>query len=166
TRKELKKNIDLAKEIAELRSINNLNEYFYKLKKINKKSIVGIISIKDEGSNQYIKYKEAFEKFSLLSLKGKLWNSYLSIFRSNGEVIYEKLEDCLLTQKINLEDINLELVSSGFHNGNTSKIIVNREEYSKNKRGLNIVILDLDNNLVIDTFNVDTFEDPNLIINR
>lgn len=166
TRKELKKKIDLAKEIIELKSINNLNEYFYKLKKINKKSIIGIISIKDEGSNQYIKYKEAFDTFSLLSLKGKLWNSYLSVFRSNGEIIYEKLDNNLLNQKIKLKNINLELISSGFYNGNTSKIIVNREEYSKNKRGLNIVILDLDNDLIIDTFNVDTFEDLNLFINR
>lgn len=166
TRKELKKNIDLAKEIAELRLINNLNEYFYKLKKLNKKNIVGIISVQDEGSNQYSNYKEGFDIFKLSNLEGKSRQSYLSVFRSNGELVYEKLEDKLLTQKIKLEDINLELVSSGYHNGNTSKIIVNREDYSKNKRGLNIVILDLDNNLIIDIFNVDTCGDPNLIINR
>ena len=51
------------------------------------------------------------------------------------------------------------IVSAGALAGNNSSILIDGVEYSKNLRGLNIVVFSNDKESVIDSFNVDTFKE-------
>lgn len=137
------------------------------LNRIKDNQIV-ILSIKDEGSRTIdADTMNALRKLGLnKDLRGKFRYSYVAIGgRIEG---LSALED-LQWEKINkvykkgdmLGDFalpfSLELSSAGYLQGNISSIKIDGVEYSKNKRGLNIVVYDLDNNEVVDSINVDTY---------
>lgn len=54
------------------------------------------------------------------------------------------------------ENCEVNLVSKGYDIGNTSSIQINGKEYSKNSRGLNIVVYDKETNEVISSNVFDT----------
>ncbi len=68
-------------------------------------------------------------------------------------------------QEIFCIDTYVHIKSSGFEADNFSSIIFNNTEYSKNDRGLNFVILDLNEMNVIDTASCDLNNDSYLLIN-
>jgi hypothetical protein len=152
--------------IASLKNINNLNEYFSKLKEINKNNILILISIQDEGTSQFIHFKESFKNFSLMDLSDKFRHSYLAIFTSDGKIYNEALNNLRVEKSIPFGKNSIEVISAGFESGNISSIRINGTEYSKNRRGLNIVVFDTETSEVVDSFNVDTYEDSELKIIR
>ena len=56
--------------------------------------------------------------------------------------------------------------SAGYKTGNIASIKINNKEYSKNRRGLNIVIYDAKLKEVVDSFYVDSCIDDKLKIMR
>lgn len=47
-----------------------------------------------------------------------------------------------------------------------SEIIVDNIDYSMNRIGINIVVIDKENGEVVDSININTYSDPGLKINR
>lgn len=161
-----KKELEAKKIEIQLKNANNLNDYFSVLEKLNDPNILIIISIKDEGSRQFSNFKASFDKFNLADLANKSRYSYIGIFKSNKEKIYEAFDNKEISKKLEINNIPIEVISAGFTVGNTSKNIINNQDYSKNRRGLNITIFDLKNKNLLDSFNVDSYADANLTLNR
>lgn len=127
-----------------------------------------IISIMDEGP-------ASLNEMSLIALhdlrlgadlKGKSRWSYATMaIKGTGEVApIEKLDQDLIDISFPngscLGSIylpfDLRTISAGFTVGNTSSILINGIEYSQQRRGMNIVVYDLDKNKVVSSVNFDT----------
>lgn len=83
--------------------------------------------------------------------------SYLAIINNGAvyeDVGYEKLE---YSGTIRNGITKFTLISSGSQRENISSIILDEKDYSKNKRGLNIVVYDNVLKKIVDSVNFDTF---------
>ena len=127
-----------------------------------------LISIKDEGTVGLTpEVTDAMRKLGFeCLLKGKYRWSYLAIGgKIEGIGVIESLDDAALELKLNkgskLGNITipfeLYMKSAGFDTGNISSIVIDGQEYSQNKRGMNIVIYDLDKKEVVDSMHFDTY---------
>ncbi len=84
-------------------------------------------------------------------------DSYIAII-DDGKVDFEEKDhgDSPLTKT----EVGYTLVSGGSESGNVSSIMINGEEYSKDSRGVNVVIYDKELGIVIDKNNFDTWKYP------
>ena len=55
------------------------------------------------------------------------------------------------------ENLEIEMISKGYNAGNQSSIVINGQEYSKNLRGMNVVVYDKKKNEVICSSVFDTW---------
>ena len=87
-----------------------------------------------------------------VGLKGKFGyrDSYVAVVE-NGNVLFEKASQ----DQISYNYDGILINSAGMTAGNISNVLVNDMEYSKQKRGLNIVVFD--NGMVVDSVNFDTW---------
>ena len=156
-----------------------LSDYFATLNN----SIV-IISLKDTGAKYW---KDFVEKTHLYMLKGIDFDyreSMICIFDTDGEVIKFDRSSELLRFNIDLSDhvpgrsdtqdsdirlLRCTVLSQGFQKSDSSsvsKIMINNIDFSMNKIGLNIVVIDKETMCVTDSFNVNTHQDKKLMIKR
>lgn len=155
-----------------LKNITRINEYFPLIQK--EKDLIGFFCGKDDCS----RYFEAFMDAAQINYSKKPFYrcAYIMVIQ-NGEIMIEKTADKnkLLRYDSLLEFKNsknkilryLSIISEGHRFGlEKSRIIINNYDYSLNERGLNIVILNQKNGKIVDCFNVDTWGDKSLKINR
>ena len=138
----------------------NLNEYFANVKKFKKKIIV--ISVKDEGA----KYIKNFTARAGLKIKMdlKFRQSYVAVIDPMREFLYEKSDSAKIACSYKVGKKYIDIVSAGFESGKISSVIVDGEECSPNRTGLNVVILKSKNLQLVKSFSCDTFADDKLTI--
>lgn len=130
---------------------------------------VVIISIMDDGVNA-LNEMSLFELSRLgikSELKGKNRWSYIAVAARgvDGFIPLEKLEqeriDVQLPKGSQLGDFELpfelNVTSAGYAVGSTSSIVIDCVEYSARRRGMNIVVYDLDERKVVSSVNFDTY---------
>ena len=142
--------------------INNIgkeSDLLTYLKMLNNDNFIIFISIKDEGvrylddkSLQFLKELGLKTEFS-----DKYHYAYYAIIE-NGTVITEECEKAQIdtSGSIPSENIQYAVTSAGYNDGNVSSIILNETEYSRNERGLNIVVYDSVRDKVLDSVAFDT----------
>ena len=128
----------------------NINEYLEMLAKLG--DVTVLIGVKDEAAQGLdLKTVQSFEKLGLeCSLFGKNGYSYIAV-SGNGKIF-----DCAVNHELNysgtLKDgTKYDIVSGGFKYGNTCSIVIGGEEYAKNQRGFNFVVVDDLTGKVIDS---------------
>lgn len=129
------------------------------LDKLNNPNYIVILSARDAFTNSL--NEDILNKLKAIGVKSDIkdkhrW-SYISVL-SNNKPIYEKVENAPLEYKTKINDIKIEIVSKGLNVGNTSSIKINGKEYSKNKRGLNIVVYDKLLQEIADSVSFDTHD--------
>lgn len=133
------------------------------LSDINDARYTMFISVKDDASNALTEeIVSAMCKLGLnMDLTGKFRSSYYAVI-SNGRVIEDmgavKLEASGI---IDNNGLTYSIVSAGYDCGNVSSIIINGKEYSRNSRGLNIVVYNNETSQIIDSVCFDTCNDLN-----
>lgn len=92
-----------------------------------------------------------------ISLVDKHWKGYVALI-DGGKIIAENIsrKEERVAYVGNLGGKNYKVVSRPYRQGNISAIIIDGVEYSENRRGVNIVVLDKSLNAVIDTVSFDT----------
>lgn len=137
------------------------------LKNLDEDKLV-IITIRDEGTNG-LNYKviNEFQKFDFKEdLKGKSRYSYIAVGSKNSSVgVYEDLKKELIQKEFNKGDklgdyivpFDATIVSAGYTVGNRSNTVIDGVEYSKQTRGMNIVVYDMKLNKVVDSITFDTY---------
>jgi hypothetical protein len=133
---------------------------------LNPSKIV-IISCLDEASVHFSKLNPILEQVGLKeSLADCFRCSYMAVFSKN-KIYFEKKSqrEIVLHKKLNIDNVSFYISSGGYENL-TSKILINDEDYSCNKRGLNFVIFNTKTKCIEDAFNVDFYDDEDLKINR
>ena len=116
------------------------------------------MSVKDDASASFNQdMKKAMNNLGLAyDLSGKYRNSYVALIDS-GNVIYENLSDERIEYSEQYAGMDIDIVSAGFPSGNMSQIMINGIDYSKNTRGINIVVYDKQSGTVKDSVTFDTW---------
>lgn len=178
---------NIVPENIRLREVNTLQEYFTIFKADSKYVI--ILSGRDESAT----YRGKFLEVSGLALRKDVqWrNSYIAVIDEGVVKIDEKstkelnlnyefvvghpnysveyLDNQLKVCCVPLQYCKIKIKSRGFSGvsgRDRSEIFVNNIDYSMNKIGLNIVVIDKDTGGVVDSVNVNTYSDAGLRINR
>lgn len=116
-----------------------------------KQDLLILIAVKDTPGMSLS--KEVAEEMRHLGVRsdlcGQHWKSYAAVL-DGGHLEFEELSDAMIEKRFRLCGMDVTLKSAGFKVGNTTKIIVNGEEYSVNRRGFNFVILDKASGQVLD----------------
>lgn len=137
--------------------INNLHDYLAALKELRK--VLIIMAIRDTPGLSWD--NDLQKRFSYLGLKTvlvkRLMAGYVAVIDSESvffesEAVVNKKQECAFTAL----GYRLSVKSHPFSDGNFASIIINDEELAVNKRGLNIVVLDLESNQPIDSVCFDT----------
>lgn len=136
--------------------LENAIEY---LEEVRKSDYICFISVKDDArmglSEELLKhiYKLGAKLYPIENIR----SSYVLISQ-NGSVI---AEDASERNKIvwsgKIDDAEIQLESAGLDFGNYSSIVINRNEYSMNQRGINCVVYDSNIDRVIDSVNIDIY---------
>ena len=140
----------------------DINEYFSNTKYFKNKIIV--IAAKDEASRLVgrIKAKEALG----LNMHIGYRNSYVAVIDMKRSFVYENVLKDSYECSYKVGKRFVDIFSAGFGNGNRASIKVGDNEYSTNRRGLNIVVLHYKSLALVDRFFVDTNEDTTLTVKR
>ncbi|MCD8362519.1 MAG: hypothetical protein LUC98_06095 [Lachnospiraceae bacterium] len=145
------------KKGCELRTVTDFYEY---LDWINDPQYVVFISIKDEGTAALD--DELKEKLAALGATVDFNDAYRYSYYAviNGDADDEEIKDDELSSNGTIRNgvVMYEISSAGYENGNKSSIIIDGTEYSKNLRGMNIVVYSLITHKVIDAVCFDTCE--------
>ncbi len=158
----LKRKIDfLMAEKCALPFIDETEPYLDALEKIREDYSV-IISVRDTpGIELTREFAERLKRVfgTKINISGNHQKSYAAVVRGN-KVIFEKLQDGPLQADLKLFKKNVKITSAGLHHGNASTILINGVDYSLNKRGLNIVIVENSTGNVVDKTSIDTHLKP------
>lgn len=79
-------------------------------------------------------------------------DSYLAVIGEGG-VEYEAYSGRRIYYNTSLDSRRVELVSSGWYTGSRASIVIDGKDYSLNRAGLNIVVVDRATGLVVDSAN-------------
>ncbi|MGL4364696.1 MAG: hypothetical protein ACRCSB_05785, partial [Bacteroidales bacterium] len=131
-----------------------------------------LISCLDEGSRYFGKIYPTLSSVGLKeNLEGNSRGSYLAVF-SKDTIYCEKAEyGRALHRYQKIKDTHIHITSTGWFELSypvhpASYIVINGKDYSLNKRGLNIVVFNMQSKQVVDAFNVDTYGDETLSVMR
>lgn len=144
---------------------DNASDYLLNLSKEMDNKII-FVSVKDTlGLNLNDKIQSLLNNLGIkLSLIKQHWKGYVALI-DNGKLIHEKLatninEGVQFNKKYN--GMNVSLTSLPYNSGNKSAIIIDGVDYSRNERGLNIVVYDKKSKQVIDSVSIDTHVDKHV----
>ncbi len=178
-------NGDKVLEADPITKLDKLDEYFAAVNKAGKYTV--LISARD---NCAVYFKKFLEKTKLpLKKDPKIHNSYMAII-NEGKLLFEDCSDKALRKRCILNNMHgmmnssyidqvefekfsaacmsplyVEMVSLRFDKklqNQKSIISINNINYSIDKRGLNIVVIDNQKNQVVDSFGVDLHSDKDL----
>ena len=137
--------------------VHKITDIYQYLQKISSFKHLIVISVKDNAGYWFnFKIKKLFNDLGLqVNLFKKFMVSYIAIIY-NRNVLHEILDYQTLVKKISINKIPVQVISSPFNRDNISSVCINNIEYSKDSRGLNIVIYDLDILKLIDSVSFDT----------
>lgn len=178
---------DIVPENSKLKSIEKLSEYFSFLK-VNFNNVI-VLSGADECSIQWMKFVETSELPLRKDIKWR--DSYVAVIDGNSVKIDEKSKEelninyiftaghpkcsmeyvsgCLKVECMPLEQCKIRIKSKGFTEPTgafKSEITVDNIDYSMNKTGINMVVINKETGKVIDSININTYSDGKLKINR
>lgn len=118
------------------------------------------ISVKDEATtNLNDNMIQGLKNLGLkVSVEGQFRCSYLVVL--SGDTKIEESGYKLLEKSGTIDNgtATYSIISGGLENGNTCSIIIKGKEYSKNRRGLNIVVYNNEKDEVVDTVAFDTYD--------
>ena len=147
----------LSKEMIRCLSTESFTEYIAYLKDL--KNCIVIFAVKDTLGSYF--NNEMQQRMMDLGLVENFirqhGSGYIAVLK-DGIVIHEKLNktdgyDYFIDT---IDYINLFIVSKAYKYGNSASICVNGEEYAVNKRGVNIVVFDMNRQKVVDSVAFDT----------
>lgn len=145
---------DIMNDVS-LSHITDIFEYLDALKKGADRYLI-FISAKEEAAAALD--KNLIDSLRTLKLDVLLENqkeaSYLAIL--NGTEITERAGYEQLDISGNTGEISYRLLSGGLKNGNISSVLIDEKEYSRNSRGLNIVVYSIETKRILDTVTFDT----------
>ena len=147
------------REIAELETQTDFYSYIENLSQRLDKSTIFICA-----NNEYTlgmtqeDYRFLSDKLGVqMAQTGAFTDSYVAVI-DKGELLYEAVSNREIEHDMQINDLNVNLASSGWLAKPNSSVKINGKEYAQCGRGLNIVVYDNESGLVIDSVSFDTYQ--------
>lgn len=143
--------VDVNDVIKTAQAITDINIYFEFLKTIQSKYLV-ICAIRDTpGGNLPDSALNKIHEFGFTKFSRELWRMYTGVsFRS--EIFCDKLGEAReLPVNYSNSELNISVSSNAWRKENKAEIVIDGVDYAVNMRGINIVVYDIDNKLLIDS---------------
>lgn len=151
------KNYPLSDVELELLSTDSCIEYLDRLKMLS--DCVVFLTVKDTVGSWFKEeiQSKMFDLGLTENLIKKYTVGYIAIVKE-GVVIHEKCSqrDGYEVYFGNMDYVDVAIISKSYKTGNMASICINGKDYAVNRRGLNIVVFDLNRNAVIDSIAFDT----------
>lgn len=142
-----------------LQFCKNLEEYLDALNK-SKKDYIIAISVRDTPGAKLS--GDVARKLLALGvihdLQNKHWHSFYAVLNSGVNTAENLQKERWISWSGEIDGKKIIIDSAPFKQGDVANIIIDDYNYSLNKRGLNIVVLEKKSGKVIDTVNFDTYE--------
>ncbi len=156
-----------AEAIKELRGITDPAEYFRALGKYKEKYLI-CVAVKDTffqipAETAKVLVDLGMEDLHLPGELGKVaprgWQGYLFVM-NKGQILLNKRAkpQMSLIEDLETDGISMRLVSKPYHSGDMAKIILDGYDLSVNKRGLNVVVFDIEGRGIIDSVSFDFYQ--------
>lgn len=135
----------------------NLRFMLKYLEALENENYLVLFSVNDEAGSNFI--DEIKERWKKLGFKQEIGyrKSFIGIL-NKSECVFEESSDEALVYDDFINGLHIQVKSLGFEAGCFSSIKINEVEYSKNTRGINIVVFDLRRNVVIDIITFDLYD--------
>ncbi len=154
---------DKVTALAEIQISRDCDELLEYIAENQDKYVICISAQEDMISGLGEEEREAFRALGLEAVEENdlsYADSYLAII-DQGKVIKEDASNRRLEYETSLEDcgekaIDISMVSSGRYTDPDSKILINDTEYSLNSRGINLVLIDAQTQVVVMSRTIDT----------
>lgn len=151
-----------------LTETTDIYQYLDLLKTMSEHYLI-VLSVRDTPGNQLA--DEIIEKIHMIgfiNFSRELWRMYVGV-SNKGEIICDTLSD-KSEEPVNysgsVKNISLSVSSMAWREGNICKIVLNDRDYALNKRGINLVVYDIDANRLIDSISYDAHDSKNGIFIR
>lgn len=143
-----------------LREEKDIKTYLEMLRIVKQKYLI-VISVKDTPGSLISKdVQNSLKRIGFTNFSSELWRMYIGIVFKNSikyNVAGDKVEDSVLYQgEINGTEVFVS--SKSWRNGNVADIYIKNCNYSLNKRGINIVVYDMDTKRLVDSVNYDAHD--------
>lgn len=139
-----------------LKLANNLTDFIELAKQPD---YVICFSIKDEATQGLT--DQELEELQSLGINIDFAQNYrgsMVAIVDNGETVIQNFgQEEQICEYHPYENLEIEMISKGYNAGNQSSIVINGQEYSKNLRGMNVVVYDKKKNEVICSSVFDTW---------
>ena len=157
---------DKIQTVAEIENENDMTEYLKKLDEIKDNSVIVIAvnenmvaGLNDE-DKKYLEQLGLSHSFS----DDDMNKAYVAVIE-NGKVTYEKNSAEKIDYEFEMNGKSFEIESSGYWTGSEAKIMYDQSDYAVNSYGMNIVILDTESNLIIDSVTLNpTLDRPHSVV--
>ena len=145
------------RELVSMQIETDMTAYLENLIK-NKDKWDVIITARDEYTSHMDEtVYQQMDKLGLqLIREGTLRDAYVAVI-SRGEVIYEAVSTREINHDFTMDNMQIELVSSGWNTKPYCSIRVDGNEYAVDERGLNIIVIDKDTGTILDSVAFDTY---------
>lgn len=144
------------RDVRIMQSTQDLSEF---MKIADNPNYIICLSIRDDATRGITQSEyEELQKFGLNMRFVDRYRTSLAAVIDNGWVVAQKDGNMQLSCEYNpYANCEIKVTSAGYNSGNSSSIVINGKEYSKNKRGLNVVVYDKTTNKVISSAVFDTW---------
>ena len=140
----------------------NLEQYVLEIKRLN--NVIVLVAVNDDCSkaltnNMVLSMRRLGLKFDM---KGKYRYHYVALIDNNeNKVLFEKESRNQVSYNCNVEGHNITMLSTGYYGKEKTiaSIVIDDQEYAKNRRGLNIVLYNTEKGIVVDSVFIDSFKD-------
>ena len=146
-------------QLSQLRKVNRIEIYLDLVRKIENRYLI-IMAIKDTpGDRLSDEVVEQVHALGFALFKKDLWQMYIGI-SLKGIVLCDfsgEKKEMPLNYTNNCSGNQLEICvrSEAWRKGNVASIMINKTEYALNRRGINLVIYDVDNEKLVDSIAYD-----------
>lgn len=145
--------------LQEAENIKNETDVHEYLKKLKDSEFTILISARDDASDVNGMEEDLISMGLEPKVSGAFRESYIAVI-DNQKVKYENISENVLNYSYMADtEHQIKIESAGNECGNNASILINGVECAGNLRGLNIVVLDSQNNEVVDSSVIDNFED-------
>ena len=142
--------------MANLNDIDNFVEYIKELDNYKKTCLI-CFAARDTLHAMNDEARKILEDFGVKNLRAG-WNGYVFIM-NQGQILVDKHSgpNESVLEYLELQDIDLQVISKSWRAGNIAKVVINGYDMSVGKRGLNIVVFDVTSRFLVDSVGFDFF---------
>lgn len=158
------KNTSSRQSLTELlKNATKMSHYLALLKALSSEYLI-LFAVKDTpGRKMPASIIQQIHELGFSKFQQKLWLMYAgAIYKS--DMLLNKSGDkpeLSVSYECDVNDCHITINSASFRKENHASILINGNDYSINRRGINIVVYDVENHELIDSIAFDSFETPN-----